>query len=57
MILNKEHSPDASGLKLLGFSLKYWYLEFEICLEFDAWNLGFHRYRERLRVIHEQGPV
>jgi hypothetical protein len=28
---------------LLGHS----YFEFEICLEFDAWNLGFRRFRER----------
>jgi len=32
MILKKKHSPDASGLKLLDHR----YLEFVICLEFDA---------------------
>ncbi|MEA1945742.1 MAG: hypothetical protein U9N83_00400 [Thermodesulfobacteriota bacterium] len=28
-------------------SLGHWYLEFEICLEFNAWNLGFQKFRER----------
>ena len=27
-------------------SLGHSYLEFEICLEFDAWNLGFQRFRD-----------
>ncbi len=29
----------------------HWYFEFEICLEFDAWNLEFQRFRERLRLF------
>ncbi len=27
--------------------LGHLYLEFEICLNFDAWNLGFYRFHER----------
>ncbi len=42
MILKKEHS---NSLKLLGWknqnSLGHYYLEFEIYLEFDSWNLRF----------------
>lgn len=29
-------------------SLGHLYLEFEICLKFDAWNLGFQKIRESL---------
>ncbi len=32
------------------YRLGHRYFEFEICLEFDAWNLGFQRFRERLRI-------
>ncbi len=36
-------------LGILGiFFLGHWNFEFEICLEFDAWNLEFQRFRERL---------
>jgi len=27
-------------------SLGHWYLDFVICLEFDAWNLGFYGFIE-----------
>jgi len=61
MIWKKENSPDAAGLNLIQEanefkkifhqywknhnSFGHWYLEFEICLEFDAWNLRFYRFR------------
>ena len=32
----------------------FWSLKFEICLKFDAWNLGFERFHERLRDFSTQ---
>ena len=31
------------------YGLDHLYFEFEICLKFDAWNLGFQGFRERVR--------
>jgi hypothetical protein len=47
MILKKEPSNSLKNQNSSGHS----YLEFEICLVFDAWDLGFRGFRARVQHV------